>query len=692
MYLADKFLEPFEPPRYADVAEILRQALPAMRAQRRITVPLWAEEHRRLRTATYSGPWRNSFAPYMVEPSRMTTSRKYGAVAFCGPARTVKTDALVMNTIGHRIMSMPRDMLVVSMTKDAARELSEKKIAPLIRATSGLADRQMTGRGSDNIHSKRFQGGMYLTVGWPVISFFSQNDIPDVLLTDYDRMPEDIDGEGSGFDLARKRNQTFGSLGMTVVESSPGRPILKDDWKAETPHEAPPTTGILSIYNRGTRGQFYWTCPHCNEPFRPLFETLVCDEKGSAGERAKSVAMVCPTHGCVIGPDRKSELNAAGFYLHETDNGELVEIDDPNVRATDTYSAWVEGPVAAMQDWQQIMLRTLQGEEEFQRTGDESTLKTAVNVDQGRPHLPKVRTIGEGLAPAALQALSVDHPLEMAPAGTAFLTVAVDVQASRFVVQVDAWKPGLERYLIDRFDIAQPPADAPGADKRAIDPGRYREDWLALFGLLERKYPVIGGEYSLMPVSLIVDLRGAAGVTQNAYRFYREARKRGHGRRVYLANNASGLNGDRAFMAEPEKILGTRKKKRTDLRLVRIRTDMLKDEVALSLTRKEAGPGVYRLSSRLPENVFAEFCAEHRTEKGWELIKAGSRNEAFDLGVYGKGLVIIMNGERIRWDAPPAWARPDSGNAYSVQTVNTPESKIREKTAPRRRRVLSKGI
>ena len=41
--------------------------------------------------------------------------------------------------------------------------------------------------------------------------------------------------------------------GMTAAESSPGRVITDAKWIRKTPHEAPPTTGILSLYNRGDR-------------------------------------------------------------------------------------------------------------------------------------------------------------------------------------------------------------------------------------------------------------------------------------------------------------------------------------------------------------------------------------------------------------------------------------------------------
>ncbi|MCE3090551.1 phage terminase large subunit family protein, partial [Escherichia coli] len=59
------------------------------------------------------------------------------------------------------------------------------------------------------------------------------------------------------FSLASKRTTTFMSSGMTLVESSPGRDVKDVKWRRTSPHEAPPTTGILSLYNRGDRRRWY---------------------------------------------------------------------------------------------------------------------------------------------------------------------------------------------------------------------------------------------------------------------------------------------------------------------------------------------------------------------------------------------------------------------------------------------------
>jgi len=683
----NRFLPDWEPPQFASAAGIVADALRSLEPPQRIDVPTWAERDRRLSTPNYTGPWRNDFAPYMTEPARMLTSRKYGAVVFVAPARTAKTESLIQNAIGHRVVCNPRNVLVVCATRDAAREFSIQKIGGLIRHSPNVRERIA---GKDNTFDKSFRGNMRLRIGWPVISQLSMLDIPDVFLTDYDRMVDDVDGEGSAFDLGRKRTQSFHSLGMTVAESSPGRPVTDPDWTPETPHEAPPTTGILALYNRGTRGQFYWVCPHCHEPFRPVMDRLQWDQDKPMGAAAKSAEMICLHCGGCIGPDRKDELNTAGMWLHETDDGTLVRVDDAAIRDTDIVSYWCEGPVAAMQSWEQLVLRELQARHEFETTGDETTLKSTVTLDQGRPFVSSALDLGDGLNADMLKGMAKPMPLGVAPAETRFVTIQVDVQGNRFVVQWEARGVGLETWLIGRTELSTPPEGAPDQQtSRAIDPGRYSEDWAALFPLLEQPIPVAETGMSLVPRALCIDMHGSPGVTSNAYRFYREVKRRGLGGRVFLSRGVGGQQRrDRAALREPEKENQKRgyRNRRSDIRYIELSTDDLKDEVALAVTRKVPGPGAYHISDGMPDRVFAELAAEVRTDKGWERRKPGLPNEAFDLAVMGRGLAIVLKAERVDWDAPPPWAAPVEQNSFAVTVDAAPERKPAPVAPVRRRR------
>ncbi|EDH5574771.1 phage terminase large subunit family protein, partial [Salmonella enterica subsp. enterica serovar Typhimurium] len=225
----------FRPPRRMKISDAVRKYM---------RVP---------RDAGNSVAWESTLTPYVVEAMNCLSSRSYDAVVFVAPARTGKTLGLIDGWISYNIVCDPSDMLVVQMTQDKAQEHSKRRLAKMFRHSPAIARRLSPHRNDNNVHDKTFRDGSFLKIGWPSINVFSSSDFKCVALTDYDRFPEDVDGEGDAFSLASKRTTTFMSLGMTLVESSPGREITDTRWKPSSPHEAPPTTGILSLYNRGDR-------------------------------------------------------------------------------------------------------------------------------------------------------------------------------------------------------------------------------------------------------------------------------------------------------------------------------------------------------------------------------------------------------------------------------------------------------
>lgn len=686
----------WKPPQYARAVDCLKIALPSIAPVKRVTTSGWAAENRYVLDNGSVVPWRNDVVAYMVEPADMLNSRRYRGEAFVGPARTGKTAALIENKIGQVIQCDPCDIRVIQMDMKAARSFSQKKLANLIRYCPTVAERKAPGRNTDNIYDKQYLGNMTLEIGWPVVSFVSSSDIPCMLITDYDRMPDDIEGEGNLFDLAMKRTQTFGSRGITLAESSPGRLLLDEDWKPnrQSPHMGPPTSGIVALYNRGTRGRWYWACPDCEKRFEPDFPLLVYPKEGTPAERGREAEMMCPHCGVMISARQKRDLNLGGIWLHEAADGSLVTIDDERIRETDVVSYWLKGPAAAFQSWTELVTKYEAAIEEFERTGDETSLKTTVNVDQGLPHKPRSLGAGSELSPQSLKDRAEPFKLMSAPAATRFILIAVDVQKGRFVVQFEAYGPDMERWLIERREIHSPPKDAPGAAKRAIDPARYAEDWQVLRDLLEEIVPVAGTDFGLKPAALIVDSAGEDGVTDKAYMFYRKAIRDGLVRRVFLAKGQSGWERDRAIERAPKKESGKVIKGKTDLSLVQIGTWRLKSEILNALSRKDAGPGCYHLSKDLDVQVFDEFCAERKTKKGYELKEGQKRNEALDLAVYSLALAIVLGVEKIDWKKAPDWTAEVDRNSFALRLDGDQKNDPEPVAVPqqRRRRIRSKGI
>ncbi|HAN6675525.1 TPA: phage terminase large subunit family protein, partial [Escherichia coli] len=241
-----------------------------LRAPRRMRVADAVAQYMRVPMgAGNSVPWDPLVAPYVIEPMNCLASREYDAVIFVGPARTGKTIGLIDGWVVYNVICDPADMLIIQMTEEKAREHSKKRLARTFRVSPEVVSRLSPNKNDNNVYDRTFLAGNYLKIGWPSVNIMSSSDYKCVALTDYDRFPEDIDGEGDAFSLASKRTTTFMSSGMTLVESSPGRDVKDVKWRRTSPHEAPPTTGILSLYNRGDRRRWYWPCPHCGEYFQP---------------------------------------------------------------------------------------------------------------------------------------------------------------------------------------------------------------------------------------------------------------------------------------------------------------------------------------------------------------------------------------------------------------------------------------
>ncbi|HHL4301879.1 ClpP-like prohead protease/major capsid protein fusion protein [Escherichia coli] len=323
-----------------------------------------------------SVPWDPELTPYIIEPMNCLASREYDAVIFVGPARTGKTIGLIDGWIVYTIVCDPSDMLVVQMTEDKAREHSKKRLDRTFRSSAAVKKRMSPRRNDNNVHDKTFRDGSFLKIGWPSVNIMSSSDYRFVALTDYDRFPENIDSEGDGFSLASKRTTTFMSAGMTLVESSPGRDICDSKWRRKSPHEAPPTTGILSLYNRGDRRRWYWPCPHCGEYFQPAMDAMTGYRNEPDPFKASEAAyLLCPHCSGIITAEKKRELNSAGVWLRE---GQVIDRNG-NVsgepRRSRIASFWMEGPAAAYQTWAQLVYKLLTAEQEYEATGSEETLR-----------------------------------------------------------------------------------------------------------------------------------------------------------------------------------------------------------------------------------------------------------------------------------------------------------------------------
>lgn len=633
-----------------------------LRAPRRMRVADAVAQYMRVPMgAGNSVPWDPLVAPYVIEPMNCLASREYDAVIFVGPARTGKTIGLIDGWVIYNVICDPADMLIIQMTEEKAREHSKKRLARTFRVSPEVVSRLSPNKNDNNVYDRTFLAGNYLKIGWPSVNIMSSSDYKCVALTDYDRFPEDIDGEGDAFSLASKRTTTFMSSGMTLVESSPGRDVKDVKWRRTSPHEAPPTTGILSLYNRGDRRRWYWPCPHCGEYFQPCGDVVAGFRDIADPVLASEAAYIqCPSCSGRILPEQKRELNGRGVWLRD---GESINADgsrygDP--RRSRIASFWMEGPAAAYQTLSQLVYKLLTAEQEYETTGSEETLKTVINTDWGLPYLPRASM--EQRKSELLEQRAEPVPSRSVPDGVNFLVATVDVQAGRhrrFVVQVTGYGSRGERWIIDRYNITQSLRGDSDGESQRIDPASYPEDWdVLLTDVFHKSWPLASAPSQQMRLmAMAVDSGGEDGVTDNAYKFWRRCRRDGLGKRIYLFKGDSIRRAKLITRTFPDNTgrTGRRAQAAGDVPLWLLQTDALKDRVNNALWRDSPGPGYVHFPDWLGSWFYDELTYEERSSDGkWSKPGRGA-NEAFDLMVYAEALVILHGYEKIRWPDAPEW-------------------------------------
>lgn len=617
---------------------------------------------------TEKGPWRPDLTPYLIEPLDHLATREYRSIIFVGPARTGKTMTLILGGIAYIVTCAPGDMLVVQMSQDAARDFSRMDLDRAIRHSPELAARLSPRARDDNTFDKFFRSGVALKLGWPAVSQLSSKTLQYVFLTDYDR-PENahnVDGEGPLFDLASKRTETYMSRGKTVAESSPGEDYT-DAKYVRRGNEAPPARGILSLYNDGTRARWHWPCQLCGEHFEaapglscfamPEFkelETLVqrSDLMTLASEFAK---VVCTHCGGTHEPQQRSAMNAGGRWLHEGEtlvSGSVVG----ERRRSPVVSYWLGGVAAAYQTWPSIVHAYLSAVLSYVRTGDEGPLKKTTNTDQGAAYLP--RAAAERRSADSLMSRLESWVRGTAPAGVRFVTIAIDVQAHRFRVNVMGWGVGLQSWLLERFSITS--SHRPEGDRFAgVDPASYVEDWDVLIDqVLDRGYAVEGTDVVLKPLVVFCDSGGRDGVTDKAYEFWRRLKAKGLSRRFRLVKGEGNINAPRVRETYPDARGRKTGVGRGDVPVYMLNVNLIKDGVYGDLSREVPGPGYVHLPSWVEDDYFSEITAELRGPKGWEKESSHAANEDFDLHAYNRAACIVLKAESIDWDKPPEWAAP----------------------------------
>lgn len=666
--------------------------LPIFRLQRKADAFQPAEKDVRIRGIV-------AIEPVPSRPVRciLVDNPRHLFLAGAGMVPTHNTVALVDGWLAHAVANDQGDFLCVQMTQDKAREYSKQRVQRMLRNSPKLAALKGPSGKDATIHDFLFKHGMWAKIAWPTVTNLSSTSYRYVAITDYDRIADDIDGEGDAFTLGRKRTTTFLSRGMIAVESSPGRPVTDPGWRPATPHEAPPVNGVLGIYNRGDRRRWYWQCPDCGEWHEPApgvavfglpsTEELLTDIRHiNIDKMARQYARIpCPHCSVEIGPEHKDTMNRGGVWLPDGVKIDAQRRITGEARTSDIASYWLGGAAATYISWEMLLRKHLQALLEFALTGNELAWQTTVNTDQGAPYMARALAAAQAAADPADRK---DAALQrfICPPWTRFLIATVDVQGgigARFVVQVHAIGPYQTQTPIDRYNITESMREGVGG-KAPVDPASHAEDWDCITERVLRSTYRIEGRDDELRVHLVVVDTGGEGrkgkkkenVTEKAYEWFRRIRREGERKRVALVKG-TGRPAD--WYVRETKVGG--KANEGDVPLYLLNSNLLMDAVDAS-AKRESGPGALLFPAWLTPAWFEEFSAEVRNADGtWTQIRA--RNESADLCKYVRAGCMILKVDKWKdWDRVPAWALPlDQGNSGLISSDARREMRDNERIA-----------
>ena len=688
-----------------------------------MTVAEAAEKYRRLNNpGSYVGPWTNEMTPYLVEPMNELQSLDFTSVIFAGPAQCGKTE-IINNWVGYSAKCDPADMMIVQTSNITARDFSIRRIDRLHRHSPDIGEMLIGGKHGDNTFDKHYRSGMMLSLSWPAINELSGKPIPRQAITDLDRMPEDIDGEGNVVALTQKRGTTYGRHAMTLAESSPGFTVDNPKWVRKSKHEAPPTKGILAWFNKGDRRLWYWDCVYCHQKFEPSFDLLQYPDSEDFMEAAEQTVLVCPHcagkyhHDPSDHGPGKHEMNNSARWIKDGQTWQRDGSITGVAARSSSASFWLKGVAAAFSDWPTLVHRTLTAEAEYDSHGGEESLKTTVNTDRGEAYTPKSHA--NDRVPEQIMATAREYGQKVVPEGVRFLVASVDVQKNRFVVQVhgictDGLALNKDIYVIDRFEIKYSKRPDPEREGQFqwVNPGAYPEDWKLLGEeLILKSYPLSDDSGRRMGVKMTVcDSGGKAGVTTNAYDFVRWLRKGDEdfgeyelenapadvgtykwepnmAARFLLVKGASAKNAPRIALSYPDSQRKDRNAgARGEIPVLMMNTNTLKDMVDHRLDRVATG-GRFCFPAWLPQTFYIELTVEHKDpNKGW-LNPKQYRNESWDLLAYCMAAILTPTIALDHMDPTelPSWAEAWDKN----DLVFDPETKATPFEAEKKRKSLA---
>lgn len=575
----------------------------------------WAQAHAQIPTDgnAEGGKYDLTRTPFAAEPMRvLSPSYPCTRVVVMAASQLLKTQS-ALNWFMAVVDSAPANILALMPSSNLAGRLSSRiektqKATPRVR-TKFVQHRSREGKNTAG--AKEFRGGtIYIETAGSAANLaevparYGYGD-------EIDDWETDLQGQGDPIVVFENRGSTYGRRRKWFYSSSPKKP--------------PKLSKINSLFLKGDQRHYEVPCPHCDHFHVLTWENMRADENMTWAR------MMCPACGTLIEEAYKPQMLTRGRWVATaTSRDGTISFTISQLYAPLGWTSWLE------------LVRIYAEAEQKLKVGDHTAMQAFHNTRLALCY---------DNAPAATTAQKLRgraaHAPRVVPAGAWVVTMSVDTQPSRLEVQVEAWGPGMERWVIDYQQLIGSPTasvDEPGSVWQRLDEIR-RTPW-----------PLAVGGKPILISAYMIDSGGAN--TQDVYT-YGALRKNN----ACLIIKGSSRPNRPIVSSAPTKVdynWGGQKIE-GGAELWWIGTDVAKDYIFNRL-HLESGPGAMHFHSALEDAWFDGLLAERAivkfNKKGHPVRSyekaPGDANEPLDLSVYN--LAVAYHLGLHRW-ADNDWKR-----------------------------------
>ena len=553
-----------------------------------LTIDEWADEYRKLPQGASAEPGQYSCErmPYVREIMQELSPQSPTQQVKVIKATQVGCTEIANNVVLYYTDVVPTSQLMIMPTESLAKDHSNRKLTPSLRAMPDVAKKISGGKSKDDIggmFEKVYPGGM-LKIAWAGSpANFRSLSCRVVVLDDVDGFESDIRGEGDPIDLGKKRTDSFGILRKIYINSTPTEEG---------------SSNIESEFETSDQRHYYMPCPHCNEMITFEKDGFVFDYDKNSYELIGDVQYSCTECGSLIDEFHKSKMMAQGKWVPHNP-GHIHR----GYRIPSYYS-----PLGFL-TWNEIFREFLEAKA-LMNKGDVRKMKTWVNTRDAKVWADEVTTVNVDDLPGRKEDYGCEVPNEVL-----VLSAGVDTQDDRFEVEVVGYGKYMETWSIDYHIIQGDPNNPETRD--------------ALAAYLNKTFECCNGS-KMKIYAKGVDTGGHR--TKAAYAFCKPR----------FAQRVFALKGSNVVSAPfVNKRASKQNSGKVNLFMIGVNTG--KDEIYANLEITEPGPNYMHFPNKevYSDEYFKQLTSETRDKKTGKWSKKRHRNEAIDCRNYANAALAL---------------------------------------------------